>query len=74
MTNVTSLRDTTLKEYRIYKIEVIVEEDEYQEALEAVIPYGISPPISYQVRWRPTEETWWEGNEGPWSQGIQKTE
>ena len=50
MTNVTSLRDTTLKEYRIYKIEVIVEEDEYQEALEAVIPYGISPPISYQVR------------------------
>ena len=49
MENVTTLHDNTTKEYRLYKIEVIVEEDDIQETLEGLRHYGVTPAIYYQV-------------------------
>ena len=50
MNNIKPIKnDTSLKEYRLYKVEVVVEEDDLAETLEGLIHYGVSPAIHYQV-------------------------
>ena len=50
--NVTPLRtkdSTDIHEYLQYKIETLVEEDELEEALAALAPFGLIRPYFYQV-------------------------
>lgn len=51
MNNITELKhdDSTQKEYRLYKVEVIVEENELEAALEGLVALGVTPAIYYQV-------------------------